>query len=195
MPGEFRYPADNSLGLPAAPDPETVDWDPEAQWDPPAASSPEELLQRALHHRARRISDGGLTHLPDAATARPLHSNEHLDGRYYESLFDLLWRPYVEGQPSLLPILTPDEETAEGAFQDEGALFDQALWRFESMANLITTRSDIFGITVTAQAGAGVDADGDGRINWRDSNEFMVNAEKKARTVYERPEPERRIRE
>ena len=63
---------------------------------------------------------------------------------------------------------------------------DEATFRFSRMANMITTRSDVFEILVTVQAGYGVDEDGNGQINYRSSNEFIVTAEKKTRTVYER---------
>ena len=62
--------------------------------------------------------------------------------------------------------------------------------RLERMQNLITVRSDVFEILVTVQAGYGVDVNGDGIINYRDESavdpEFVVTAERTARTVYER---------
>ena len=58
--------------------------------------------------------------------------------------------------------------------------------RYRRMANMITTRSDVFEIRVTVQAGYGVDANGDGYINYRSDDEFVTTAETKARTVYER---------
>ena len=62
--------------------------------------------------------------------------------------------------------------------------------RLERMQNLITVRSDVFEILVTVQAGYGVDVNGDGIINYReqgvDDPEFVVTAERTARTIYER---------
>ena len=62
--------------------------------------------------------------------------------------------------------------------------------RYTRIANELTTRSDVFEIIVTAQAGYGYDEDGDGFINYRSDNEFIPTGEKKVRTVYERREPE-----
>ena len=45
--------------------------------------------------------------------------------------------------------------------------FDRKLERYSQMKNLITTRSDVFEIIVTGQAGYGTDENGDGRLNYR----------------------------
>ena len=58
--------------------------------------------------------------------------------------------------------------------------------RYGRLANTVTTRSDVFEIIVTVQSGYGVDSNADGRINFRNDTEFVFNAEKKVRTVYER---------
>lgn len=64
--------------------------------------------------------------------------------------------------------------------------YNEAAFRYARLFNLVTTRSDVFEIIVTAQSGYGVDANRDGRINYRDPNEFIRTGEKKTRTVYSR---------
>ncbi|HEO71130.1 MAG TPA: hypothetical protein ENN80_07695 [Candidatus Hydrogenedentes bacterium] len=64
--------------------------------------------------------------------------------------------------------------------------FNEEVYRYSRLVNLVTTRSDVFEILVTAQTGYGVDANRDGRINYRDSAEFQVTGEKKLRTLYGR---------
>ena len=64
---------------------------------------------------------------------------------------------------------------------------EESAWRLSRAGNLLTTRSDIFEILVTVQAGTGEDVDGDGIINYRIPEEFTVTSERKTRTVYERP--------
>lgn len=132
---------------------------------------------------------------------RLLPALERPDGRYYELTADLLSDAHfalaqdANGNPALRPPLVVDDQ---GFVQDQDAngLPDvtanranatvEAAYRFKRMQNLITTRSDVFEILVTVQTGYGVDANGDGRVNWRDDNEFTVTAEKTTRTVYER---------
>jgi len=105
------------------------------------------------------------------------------DARYYASLSELvddvgfLYRAPDNSEWPLFPLSTQS---------DLANRIDEVSWRFARLANLITTRSDVFEILVTVQAGYGIDASGDGRLNWRDNNEFIVTAEKKSRTVYER---------
>ena len=106
----------------------------------------------------------------------------HWDGRYYMFLSDL-----VADDPNVLgtyPLST---------LQDDLPRMHEVTWRFSQSANLLTTRSDVFEILVTVQAGYGIDVEGapavggpDGRIDYRSSNEFIVTAEKKTRTIYER---------
>lgn len=67
--------------------------------------------------------------------------------------------------------------------------FDEAIARLQRMSNSLTTRSDVFEIVVTVQSGYGVDANSDGLINYRTSEEFITTGEKAARMVYERRAP------
>jgi hypothetical protein len=127
---------------------------------------------------------------------------EHADGRYYELpadlvvpqpinsinrlvtsavLSELLFR---ETNPPYSAIHEPLGAAANLVIEDWR--FDENFNRFRRLANTITTRSDVFEVLVTVQSGFGVDANGDGRINWRDDNEFRATATKSARTVYER---------
>ncbi|MBN2311741.1 MAG: hypothetical protein JXR94_22370 [Candidatus Hydrogenedentes bacterium] len=106
-------------------------------------------------------------------------AHEHYDGRYYENIFDVLFTEADEDGRPLLSVTDPDPA-------DDELYFVENAKRFMAMSNQITTRSDIFEIIVTAQAGIGVDANGDGIINWRDDDEFDVLGEKKSRLVYER---------
>jgi hypothetical protein len=105
------------------------------------------------------------------------------DGRYYASLSELLSHDseFNYGGTWLHPLhpLTIKDP-------QDPKWYDEIGTRFGKMANLITTRSDVFEILVTVQAGYAVDANGDGQINWRSNDEFIVTAEKKARSVYER---------
>ena len=170
---------------------DTAPTDPDLEQTAPAS-------REALFYRVHRILENRL---------------EHDDARYYESLSDLL-APYEQDDPetrqideigTFKDILTrsvaeivgkgPEAVTSDEQVAAEEARVEEILWRYGRIANLLTTRSDVFEITVTAQAGYGADVTGgpdgraDGIINWRDPEEFLVTAEKKARTVYERPEP------
>jgi hypothetical protein len=128
--------------------------------------------------RARRIE-----------LAKPIH----WDGRYYTRLSDI-----VSDAASFFDSLDTDPV---GGFNMLYALSNmtnreerarELSWRFARLANQITTRSDVFEIIATVQTGYAIDSDGDGKINWRSTNtdgsngDFVVTAEKKTRTVYER---------
>jgi len=122
--------------------------------------------QYARYDRARRVE-----------IARP----SYWDGRYYKNKADLLSDEASFPDPNssnrlyaLSNITNPDDRERENA------------WRFGRLANQITTRSDVFEIIVTVQSGYGTDENGDGVINYRSNDEFVITAEKKTRTVYER---------
>ena len=57
------------------------------------------------------------------------------------------------------------------------------------MANLISTRSDLFEIIVTVQSGYIQSPVGGGLANYRNDNEFITTAETRTRMVYERRTP------
>jgi hypothetical protein len=134
-----------------------------------------------LLRRARMIECGRIGTLHSSVPP----GRERWDGRYYASLSELVsddaqftaqWDGSTGGT-TLYPLSATNANLPR---------FNEIEWRFSRAANLITTRSDVFEILVTVQAGYGIDANGDGRINWRSNDEFIVTAEKKARTVYER---------
>ena len=109
---------------------------------------------------------------------------EHPDGRYYETLDELVdsngyQHPFAPPNTLIYPLSNMNES-------DSALRFDEAAERFRKMSNNITTRSDVFEIIATVQAGYGVDANGDGRFNYRDNGEFVTTAENKSRVVYER---------
>ncbi|MCX5769213.1 MAG: hypothetical protein NTZ09_02900 [Candidatus Hydrogenedentes bacterium] len=119
---------------------------------------------------------------------------EHWDGRYFESISDLLV-PYSnpdlndprDDNLTFWPLVIGRD--FGGSVPDYLATqaMQESAWRLSRSANLMTTRSDIFEILVTVQAGTGEDLDGDGVINYRSDDEFTRTSERKTRTVYERP--------
>jgi len=130
------------------------------------------------------------------------------DGRYYELTSDLLADAHglVTGNNIRPPLVIANHRefigdgSATNVFSNDITVLDrltppgsdrdwafrESAYRFSRMQNLISTRSDVFEIQVTVQAGYGTDTNGDGRINYRDDREFTATAEKSARTVYER---------
>jgi hypothetical protein len=143
---------------------------------------------------------------------------QHPDGRYYESLGDLMrqssnfesstgrfWPSYNATPYDPYPFAAAYDPTNIG-LRDFLATeaqrlspltnaprsqdrFDEAVARLRRMSNSLTTRSDVFEIVVTVQSGYGVDTNGDGTINYRTSDEFITTGEKSARMVYERRAP------
>ena len=106
--------------------------------------------------------------------ARP----EHYDGRYYENFGELI-AGYGKGGTLKLVYPLSNENQPEWRA-------DEIDRRFGHMVNLITTRSDVFEILVTVQAGNAVDANGDNHIDYRGTDEFSVMAESQGRVIYER---------
>ena len=135
-----------------------------------------------IHYRAQKIVE-----------ARDSRNNIHPDGRYYESIADLV-RPVIaaddeteirEEYPAILSDLIRDNySTPRG--NEEAPRFQEIQERFSRMANMITTRSDVFKIYVTVQTGYVSDINNDGILNYRDDNEFTVTSEQRATTIYER---------
>ncbi|MBI5091242.1 MAG: hypothetical protein HZB26_02230 [Candidatus Hydrogenedentes bacterium] len=164
-------------------------------WDDPTArtsviAAPQPLLSRV---QSITYQDLGGQNPAAAHKGRP----EWFDGRYYRDPSDLVgWaEPGIAAYPTTLVTLAPAPPSPlpnnvpvqiadQGVWN--GMRFDEMQLRFGRMANLITTRSDVFEIIVTAQSGflSNTDTNGDGRIDYR--NDFVVTAEKKVRTIYER---------
>ncbi|MDP6057312.1 MAG: hypothetical protein QGH33_00405, partial [Pirellulaceae bacterium] len=106
----------------------------------------------------------------------------HPEARYYEFPSDLV-------RDSGTGVLRENILTTSAFSDDPRPLadqFDELRQRYSRLANLITTRSDVFEIIVTVQAGYGSDENLDGLINYRSDEEFTVTAEQKARMIYER---------
>ncbi|MBX3180253.1 MAG: hypothetical protein KF886_23125 [Candidatus Hydrogenedentes bacterium] len=127
---------------------------------------------------------------------------EHADGRYYRSTGDLLRNEnafdfnYIYGRadvPNLTGVVTDGvEDLAVYPLSNEAnpaKRFDEVRARFARLGNLVTTRSDVYKIIMTVEAGYGVDRNNDGFINYRDPNEFVTTARTKASAVYERRSP------
>jgi hypothetical protein len=117
-----------------------------------------------------------------------------LDGRYYPFQSELVARgdnlitgPAVQLTPALLaPNFITGTEDVLTLANLQAVQFDEMVERYKRVANIVTARSDVFEIIVTAQSGYGFDANLDGFVNWRDPEEFRVTGERKTRTVYER---------
>ena len=113
---------------------------------------------------------------------------EHADGRYYTSLAELL-------RDSSHFVYDYDQWNNSGTIYplstntDLDKRYAEALERFAGIASLATLRSDIFEITATVQSGYGLEMNGDGWIDYRNPDEFIVTAETKGRAVYERRAP------
>lgn len=127
---------------------------------------------------------------------------EHADGRYYRSVGDLVRNEnafdfnYIYGRadvPNLTGVVTDGvEDLAVYPLSNEAnpaKRFDEIRARFARLGNLVTTRSDVYKIIMTVEAGYGVDRNNDGFINYRDPNEFVTTARTKASAVYERRSP------
>jgi hypothetical protein len=126
------------------------------------------------------------------ASLTTIGRTEHPDGRYYERITDLALEDSAFNFAPNDGVAVPVEQslyplTVSG---DAEARFADVLERYPAISNLITTRSDVFEIIATVQAGYGLDEDGDGFINYRSNEEFVTTAESKVRTVYERRVPE-----
>jgi hypothetical protein len=146
-----------------------------------------------------RVPDQHAHMLVNQIMDQRLRIAEQPDGRYYEITSDLLADAHFDSANQLLrpPLVLDDtrwlQDTDNDGIADgigneflRAAAIEEAVFRFRKMQNLITTQASVYEILVTAQTGYGVDANGDGRINWRDDNEFRVTGEKTARTIYER---------
>lgn len=152
------YPADNAnIAEPTYPLPAGT-------WDYPIGDAPVNVTALDI---TRRITGG-----------RPAWP----DGRYYRTPADLLAQPNPNNADDVTGVY-PRLLSNRWEFP---ARFEDIAFRLSRMTNLVTTRSNVFEITVTAQTGtvSNTDLNNDGRIDYR--NDFIVTGEKKTRTVYER---------
>ena len=122
------------------------------------------------------------------------HRTVHPDGRYYNSLAELLAGVYVGGVHKLdrdgtWPLSNLGYNAATATANDVAnpteARFEEILERFGSMSNLTTTRSDVFEIIATVQSGSVVDGNTDGVFDYR-GDEFFPTNETRARIIYDR---------
>jgi hypothetical protein len=151
-------------------------------------------------------------------------SAEHFDGRYFKSPAELIQLtideidrlgqtqditlfadPLINDPGAIFPrvLLSPTESRKirdgdydlEAPSRTQQRLFDEMARRHEAIANLVSTRSDVFEIIITAQSGylsneAIADDNGDGVINSLDQidivNDFVTEGEKRIRVIYER---------
>lgn len=105
---------------------------------------------------------------------------QHVDGRYYTSMADLVGSaPDPEN-----PVVTPLSNESEPSHW-----FGEVYERLRRMSNSVTFRGDVFEIVVKVQTGYLVDADADGRLNYRSNQDFNVTGEMPGRMVYERRTP------
>jgi hypothetical protein len=116
---------------------------------------------------------------------------ERPDGRYYTSLGEMVLDASAFARSNNLTNVAPTRRTIFPLSNeaDPEIRFDDVRERIQRIGNLVTVQSDVFTIHATVQAGYGVDADGDGKINYRRSDEFVTTGERKIRVVYERRTP------
>lgn len=113
------------------------------------------------------------------ATNRP----EYPDGRYYLSPIELA---NTINSKYLLPLSVNNTYTGK---------ITEVLPRYESIADHISLRSDVFKITTLVQLGYGVDGNNDGCYSYRTNEEFVVQSEARASVIYERSVPAARYEE
>ena len=130
---------------------------------------------------------------------------EHADGRYYERVGDLARDTSAFDYNYLASRADRPNRTSSGPLfpngvengaiyplsneSDPAKRFDEIQARFDRLSNLVTTRSDVFKVTMTVESGYGVDRNGDGFINYRSGDEFVTTARTKASAIYERRAP------
>lgn len=116
-----------------------------------------------------------------------LGRTEYADGRYYKSVGDLVSEESAYKPPAFGPDDLPIFPLSNNSDAERRAR--EVVDRFRRIASSITVRSDVYEVTATVQSGYGIDANNDGRFNYRDPNEFITTAESRTRMVYERRAP------
>jgi len=127
---------------------------------------------------------------------------EHADGRYYESIgalvsdtsaFDYNYGRSRADVPDLAGLYNDGVEDLAiyplSNESDPAKRFDEVQSRIRRLGNSVTTRSDVYEIIMTVEAGYGVDKNQDGFVNYRDPSEFVTTARTKATAIYERRAP------
>lgn len=181
------YAPNEAVGPPRAP--QTAAWAPPFLFDPTGQNRPVPPAGPRVdggdpnpNQLGRAVSDdrsfAALRLVSMMVSGRP----EHADGRYYKSVADLAAGAGKGGTLSSGRYPLSNESVPE-------LRYEEIAERFSRMANLLTTRSDVFEVLVTVQAGSASDLDGDGRADYRgrrNAEEFVVTAESRGRVVYER---------
>ncbi|NLN93262.1 MAG: lamin tail domain-containing protein [Candidatus Hydrogenedens sp.] len=125
----------------------------------------------------------------------------HADGRYYEDISDLLRGSYAggiayrDGADGPWPLSNLGLTDSFAVMGNAGQIasryqhqferrHDEIVQRFSQMANLVTTRSNVFEIIATVQVGSVIDSDGDGVLDYR-GDEFFPQAEARGRVIYD----------
>lgn len=169
--------------------------------DPPSTDS-DVLVPDAVTNLSDRHMWGGYRLSSMIMSGR----TEHADGRYYMSAgaladngsaFDYNYGASRADRPTLDPganwwEYAGVEHQAVYPLSNESLRwrrFDEVQARLRRFGNLISTRSDVFEIIMTVEAGYGVDKNNDGFINYRDRDEFVTTAATKASATYERRSP------
>ncbi|MFM1921723.1 MAG: hypothetical protein RLZZ303_3357, partial [Candidatus Hydrogenedentota bacterium] len=116
-----------------------------------------------------------------------LGRTEYADGRYYKSVGDLISEESAYKPPAFGPDDPPLFPLSNNSDAERRA--QEVVDRFRRIASSITVRSDVYEVIATVQSGYGIDANNDGRYNYRDPSEFITTAESRTRMVYERRAP------
>jgi hypothetical protein len=153
---------------------------------PPAGARTDQHPENLLADK-NTTADNSWNALYDGVGALRLSSmimanrTDHYDGRCYDNPAALVTGAGQGGTLKAVQFPYPLSNESVPEWR-----FDEIDRRFGRMANLITTRSDVFEILVTVQAGEGTDVNGDNRIDYRETSEFTVTAESQGRVIYER---------
>jgi hypothetical protein len=146
------------------------------------ADSDDPVLDREIDYRS--IDPPLRRDVTNRADRMVAGRREYADGRYYKWVPQLLG--YFDGPNVPTFILTQNYPQFAFEYNQQELWFNELKQRYPRLANMVTTRSDVFEIIVTVQGGFVIDENGDGVLNYRDDREFNVLSEKKVRTVYER---------
>jgi len=120
---------------------------------------------------------------------------DHPDGRFYSSPAELLSGIYVGGidrhdRDGFWPLSNLGKPPLAASDPNDvanpaEARFEEIIERFGRMSNMLTTRSDVFEIIATVQAGTVTDNNSDGVFDYR-GDEFFPTNETRARIIYDR---------
>ncbi len=178
-------------------------------WIPPSWETPDTASWRALLEPPAADDDMGATgtvytaalEMAKGLTTRRGTGWVWNDGRYFTTPTDMLfwktdgglntsgnevplnrdWDGTGAGVPYVLAPATKGLGSSTEAKQRQ---FEEAILRYSALANWLTTRSDVFEVTVTGQSG--YLSDPQRPQDYRAEGGFVVTGEHKTRTIYER---------